>query len=100
MEGGVDRLRIPNPCKKLVSLLAATGFIHTIIIGIYLLPYQSIAQRVDTIPDMKSYMSPGACGAGTDYACPSRDHVPVPSKGSLHIQPDDPRLPDKVKGAG
>jgi hypothetical protein len=31
------------------------------------------------------------CGQGTPYACPSRE-VPVQSRHSLAIGPDDPRL--------
>jgi hypothetical protein len=62
----------------------------------YFMPYNILVVKADTFPKLPSYMRAGICGAGTDYACPS-EYVPVPSKTSLHIGPDDPRLPQRVR---
>jgi hypothetical protein len=53
--------------------------------------------KADTFPPMPSYLRAGICGEGTDYACPGKEFVPVPSRTSLHLAPDDPRLPEHVR---
>jgi hypothetical protein len=98
VERGVETLRAPAWVRKFTSLLAITGAFQCLLIFGYLVPYQQFAERVDVTPHMKSYMRGDACGAGTEYACPGK-YVPVPSKDSLHIRPDDPRLPEDVRTA-
>jgi len=45
-------------------------------------------------------MRTSLCGKGTDYACPSIQHVPIPREGgTLFIGPDDPRLPAEVRAS-
>jgi hypothetical protein len=100
VEKGVDTLRLAPWGRKLLSQLAITGYIQVLLIFGYLVPYQLFAVRVDAYPQMKSYMNPNVCGPGTDYACPDRVTVPVPSKTSLHITPDDPRLPEHLRETG
>jgi hypothetical protein len=98
VEGGVHSLRAPAWVRKFTSVLAVTGAIQCLLIFGYLIPYQHFAERVDVTPLMKSYMRGDACGAGTDYACPGR-YIPAPGKHTLHIRPDDPRLPEDVRKA-
>lgn len=93
VEMGVDTLRVKPWCRTVISTLAVAGFCQVTLIFVYLVPYQQFAQRADATPLMKSYMNPGVCGKGTDYACPDAKVVPIPSKSSIHITPDDPRLP-------
>lgn len=53
-----------------------------------------------TLPAYPSYMRTQVCGEGTDYACPSREWVPIPHRGgNLALRPDDPRLPQEVRDA-
>lgn len=96
VERGVERLRLPKICRSFVSFLAITGYIHAVVIVGYNLPLQYIALKADTFPALPSYIRAGTCGTGTGYACPS-GAVPIPSRGSLHVAPDDPRLPETVR---
>lgn len=97
VERGVERLRLPSWGRRTVSTLAVTGAVHSLLIVMYFVPFSwFIALRVDTFPAMPSYMRAGMCGEGTAYACPGR-YVPIPSRTSLHITPDDPRLPQSVR---
>ena len=66
-------------------------------IVLYAVPYSYFAIKADTFPAMPSYLRANICGDGTDYACPSKNHVPMPSRSSLHIGPDDPGLPESVR---
>jgi hypothetical protein len=45
---------------------------------------------------MPSYLREGICGNGTDYACPGAD-VPIPSRTSYHLRPDDPHLSPEAR---
>lgn len=96
VEKGVDNLRVPSWAKGLVSLCAVIGFLHFWAIVGYNLPLQFVAVKADTFPPLPSYLRSQVCGTGTDYACPS-DAVPIPRRGSLHITPNDPRLPAAVR---
>jgi hypothetical protein len=55
-----------------------------------------MAIQADSFAPAPSYVRNGICGEGTAYACPNR-YVPMPSRASLHIGPDDQRLPDSVR---
>jgi len=96
VQRGIDTARLPERAKTFVSFLSITGFVHFFVFVGYFLPYNWMAMKADTFPAMPSYHRAGICGAGTDYACPSQ-YVPVPSRDSLHITPDDPRLPAKAR---
>jgi hypothetical protein len=96
VERGVDTLRVPARARTALSFLAVLGFLHVWFIIGYFFPYNAFAVKADTWPAMPSYMRVGICGEGTDYACPSR-LVPIPSRTSLHVTPDDPRLPATVR---
>jgi len=96
VERGVERFRRPKRGRSFVSLLAVTGYIHTVVIVGYNLPLQYVALKADTFPALASYLRAGTCGRGTDYACPS-GAVPIPSRGSLHVAPNDLRLPQTVR---
>jgi hypothetical protein len=58
---------------------------------VFFLPYTWFALKADSFPKLPSYLLTEICGRGTPYACPSRE-VPIPSRRSLAIAPDDPRL--------
>jgi hypothetical protein len=96
-ERGVDELRLTKRKRKLVQFLAITGFVHGYSLFGYFLPFQVMALKADTFPAMPSYLRAGICGEGTDYACPGKEFVPVPSRTSIPLAPDDPRLPEWVR---
>ena len=79
-----------------LTFLAVTGLVHTWFIVGYFVPYNFFALKADTFPPMPSFLRAGICGQGTDYACPS-GAVPIPHGRSLHVAPDDPRLPADVR---
>ena len=92
-ERGVDALGLSPVRRRAVSLMAVTGFVHLWIFVSFYVPWTMVALKSDTSPpDLPSYMRSGICGKGTDYACPDK-LVPIPKRGSLHLVPDDPRLP-------
>jgi uncharacterized protein DUF5135 len=95
-ERGTETLRIGGRARTGVRFLAVTGLVHTWFILAYFVPYNFFALKADTFPPMPSFLRAGICGQGTDYACPSGS-VPIPHGRSLHIGPDDPRLPAGVR---
>jgi len=95
-ERGVETLRVGGRARTGLRFLAVTGLVHTWFIVAYFVPYNFFALKADTFPPMPSYLRAGICGQGTDYACPSQ-WVPIPHGKSLHIGPDDPRLPAEVR---
>jgi hypothetical protein len=97
-ERGLRELALPAPARHLVSTLAVIGFAHFWVVVAYFVPFTlSVALQADTAPALPSYMRDGLCGRGTAFACPS-EYVPVPSgDDSLHVRPDDPRLPQWVR---
>ena len=99
IERGVESVRFLRGSRKrqkVASLLAVTGAIHVVITVTYIIPWNWLAVKTDTFPPFPSYMLNQICGNDSEYACPSRV-VPVPKRGSLHIRPDDPRLPEEVR---
>jgi hypothetical protein len=100
VEKGLDRLPLSRPRKKLLTFLALAGFVQPFFLVSYYLPYNLFAIQGDTFPAYPSYMRNMICGEGTQYACPSREWVPIPHRdGKLFIGPDDPRLPQAVRDA-
>lgn len=100
VEKGLDRLRLSTPKKRLVTFLALAGFMQPFFVVGYFLPYNLFAIHADTFPAYPSYLRTQVCGEGTDYACPSRQWVPIPRRdGKLFVRPDDPRLPQEVRDA-
>lgn len=99
-EKGLDRIALPRPARKLVSFLAIAGLVQVYFLFVFFVPYNVFVIQADTAPAYPSYMRNGICGADTEYACPSKQHVPIPRVGtSLYIRPDDPRLPAEVRAA-
>jgi hypothetical protein len=90
-ERGAQRLPGSPRMKKLVSFAAVVGFCVTGTFFAYFVPYQVFSLKADTFPNVPSYLINGICGEGTRYACPG-PKVPIPTKDSLSITPDDPRL--------
>lgn len=96
VERGVEKLKVSTRSRQALSMLAITGFLHSLYVFGYWGPYSIMALHADTFPPLPSYLRQSTCGEGTAYACPSR-YVPIPHPGSLHVSPDDPRLPDWVR---
>lgn len=100
VEKGIDNLTLSAGKKKLVTFLALAGFIQPFFVIGYYLPYNLFVIHADTFPAYPSYMRVEMCGEGTQYACPSKDWVPIPTRASkLVVGPDDPRLPRDVRNA-
>lgn len=97
VERGLDDLRAPARLKGPMSFLALVGFTNVLMIGLFHIPFNAfVSLQTKEAPALPSYLRAGMCGNGTDYACPG-EAVPVPSRTSLHISPDDPRLPVGVR---
>jgi hypothetical protein len=90
-EKGVRRMDLSATAKTTVRFFALLGFCNLSYFIVYFMPYNWMAMQADTFPKYPSYMRYEICGQGTPYACPSRE-VPVQSRTSLAIPPDDPRL--------
>jgi len=90
-ERGASSLKLPARAKSLLRFFALVGFCNMSYFIVYFMPYNWMAMQAGTMPKYPSYMRVDICGQGTPYACPSRE-VPVPSRSSLAISPDDPRL--------
>jgi hypothetical protein len=100
VERGIDRLKLPKPRQRALTFLAIAGFAQPFFLIAYFLPYNLFAIHSDTFPAYPSYMRTSICGEGTDYACPSREWVPIPQRGGkIFVRPDDPRLPTEVRAA-
>jgi hypothetical protein len=95
-ERGVDDLRWSDGRKRAASFLAVVGLMHAIWFLTYIIPFNVLALKAGTYPALPSYLRQGICGDGTDYACPS-EYVPIPHGRSVHVAPDDPRLPEHVR---
>ena len=90
-EKGVSRLQLSASAKTSLRFFALLGFSNLSYFVVYFMPYNWMAMQADTFAKYPSYMRYEICGQGTPYACPSRE-VPVQSRTSLAIPPDDPRL--------
>jgi hypothetical protein len=100
VERGAERLQLTKPKQRVLTFLAIAGFAQPFFLIAYFLPYNLFAIHADTFPAYPSYLRTGICGAGTSYACPSREWVPIPQRGgALFIAPDDPRLPASIRAA-
>jgi hypothetical protein len=99
VERGLDEMKAPPRVKGALSFFAIAGFMHVWFLASYFVPYNYFALKVDSFPPMPSYLLTGICGPGTGYACPSQN-VPIPHGGSLHITPEDPRLPASQRSGG
>jgi hypothetical protein len=90
-EKGVSRMQLSAKAKTTVRFFALLGFCNLSYFIVYFMPYNWMAMQADTFPKYPSYMRYEICGHGTPYACPSRE-VPVQSRTSLAIPPDDPHF--------
>ena len=97
-ERGVDKLAISSRAKTFVRFLALVGASHSIYLIVYFLPWNLFAMKIDTHTPMPSYMRHEVCGKGTAYVCPS-EYVPMQTRTSIPIGPDDPRLPEIVRNS-
>ena len=97
-ERGTEKLRLSERGKTGVRFLALVGVIQSIYLGLYFVPWNMFALHMDTHIAMPSYMRHESCGKGSAWACPSLS-VPIQTKTSIPIGPDDPRLPADVRAA-
>ncbi|MFT5211641.1 MAG: hypothetical protein ACI9CE_003382 [Flavobacterium sp.] len=95
-EKGIQHTKLGKKGKKLVAFLSILGFAHTAMFVVFFFPFNWFTMKADSYPQTSSYIRFEVCGKGTPYACPSRE-VPVPSKTSLAIGPEDPRLSNEAK---
>lgn len=95
-ERGIQHLHLSKPKRKFVSFLAILGFAHTVFLLVFFVPYLYFSLKVDTFAKTSSYLRFEVCGEGTPNACAGSE-VPIPSKTSLTIAPDDPRLSPKAR---
>jgi hypothetical protein len=95
-ERGVSTMNLSAGSKTVLRFFALMGFCNLSYFIVYFMPYNWMAMQADTFPPYPSYMRVEICGAGTPYACPSRE-VPIPSRNSLSVGPDDPRLSPAVR---
>lgn len=95
-ERGIQHLKLAKSKQKLVSFLAILGFCHVAMFVVFFFPFNWFTLKADSYPQTSSYLRYEVCGTGTPHACPSRE-VPIPSKTSLAIAPDDPRLSETAK---
>jgi hypothetical protein len=96
-ERGVSTLKLSETGKSWMRFFALVGFCNISYFIVYFLPYNWMAMQADTFPPYPSYMRYEICGAGTPYACPSRE-VPIPSRQTrAPIGPHDPRLTATAK---
>jgi hypothetical protein len=98
VERGLDRLRLSSGGRSVLRFCAVAGFIQPMFLLGFYFTYNAFLFNIDSFPSYPSYMRNMMCGEGTDYACPNRRWVPIPSAGAtLHVRPDDPRLPPEVR---
>jgi hypothetical protein len=98
VERGADKLALPAAGKTFVRFLAIVGVTHSIYLILYFVPWNAFALHIDTSAPMPSYMRHGVCGEGTVRACPT-PFLPIQTKSSIPISPDDPSLPPDVRAA-
>lgn len=97
VERGAEDLSLPAGGKTFVRFLAIVGITHSIYLILYFVPWNLFALHIDSV-GLPSYMRHETCGAGTVRACPSQ-FIPIQTKTSLPVAPDDPRLPLAVREA-
>jgi hypothetical protein len=95
-ERGISEFKFSERTKSFMRWVALVGYCNLSYFIVYFMPYNWMAMQADTFPAYPSYMRYEICGQGTPYACPSRE-VPIPSRHSLAIPPDDPRLSDEAR---
>lgn len=100
VEKGIDTLKLSSGKRKVLSFFALAGFIQPWFLIAYFLPYNLFVIHSDTFPPYPSYLRVMICGEGTEYACPSKDWVPIPTRTSKNnVGPNDPRLPQEIRDA-
>jgi hypothetical protein len=104
-ESAVERGLIERGYSKtranVMGLLAVTGFCQTIVLFVWMLPYQMFALQVDTFAPLPSYHRAGMCGVGTPEACADGSFgIPtVNMEDQFRIAPTDPRLSPRARAA-
>jgi hypothetical protein len=88
VESGIDSLRRVGPgTKSVLRVLAVTGFLHVVAIGVYDVPINLsglYAGPTDTYP---TYLRTQFCGPGTPRACPDGTRFDDPRPGGLTSAP-------------
>jgi hypothetical protein len=90
-ERGASTLRATRGAKTGLRLMAIVGFMYSMIIVAYWLPYWAIwgSHSSDFPMDIqkRSYLMNGLCGPETDRACPD-ENVPLFRERSVTVTPD------------
>jgi Spirocyclase AveC-like len=90
-ERGASTIRVATGPKTGLRLMAIVGFMYTMIIGLYWLPYWTVwgAHSSDFPMDIqkRSYLMNGLCGPETERACPD-ENVPLFREKSVTVTPD------------
>lgn len=97
VERGVSRLRVQGWRHTAIRFLALLGVANVIWLFGYNIPSILINHHQSDWPDdfQTSYLNPGICGPGTEYACPGPS-IPINRPNSIHIGPDgNAVMPDK-----
>jgi hypothetical protein len=90
-ERGISTVRATRTAKTGLRLMAIVGFMYSMIIVAYWLPYWTIwgSHSSDFPMDVqkRSYLMDGICGPGTHRACPG-PNVPLFRENSVTVTPD------------
>jgi hypothetical protein len=86
-ERGIDSVNVSPKKRTLMRQLAIIGTINVMIFTLYNVPWAITTMVGRSWPaDLvnRSYLTNTLCGAGSDYACPSRD-LPIPHGRSSYV---------------
>lgn len=70
VEVGVESLRWGTKAKSLLRVLAVTGFLHVVAIGVYDIPINLAGLYAGPTETYPTYLRTKFCGAGTPRPCP------------------------------
>lgn len=89
VERGLDRVKVHGWRRTGIRFLALLGVANVIWLLGYNIPSIIINLHQSNWPkDFEtSYLNPGLCGPGTEYACPGPE-IPINRPNSIHIDPD------------
>lgn len=105
VERGLDQVRVSPRRKTMLRYLAICGFCNLAYLLVYNVPWAFFSVYAPSKPvadiQNRSYFVSGICGptSGTDYACPT-SHLPMPVRGSGHVDPDGTFVPAGTKSPG
>jgi Spirocyclase AveC-like len=99
---GVDRLKASRGWQQVISFFAVVGYIHTMIVVLYMVPFQYGAIKANTTdPNLPTYLSNQICGNEKAYEtttasedqCRVKEIPILTNLVPLHVQPDGSLAP-------